>query len=313
MARAVRLCPQLVIVPPRYRDYRAASQLVRDRLYALTPLVEPLSIDEAFLEVTELPEPGEQVAKKLQQSIREELGLPCSLGVASNKLVAKIATDVGKTAVRTDGYPNALRVVPPGREAAFLAPLPVQALWGVGPKTAERLQSLGLQTIGDIARFAERKLVQQFGRHGHDLFLRARGIDTRAIVTHREAKSISKETTFAQDIRDETILRQELLALAQGVGQQLRHEGLSGATVKLKLRWPDFTTLTRQTTLCHPTDADEVIAGVSGRLFEAVWCVGKPVRLLGVCVAGLEPAGGGPFGQLILPDLEGEGVAFGGA
>ncbi len=168
MARAVKLCPHLIIVPSHFDAYRAASQQVMAHLYQLTPLVEQVSIDEAFLDVSDRPEPAEGLARRLQTTINTELNLPCSLGVATNKLVAKIANDVGKAAARSDQPPNALQVVPPGQEAAFLAPLPVEALWGVGPKTAERLHGLGLHTIGDLARWPEADLGRRFGQHGYD-------------------------------------------------------------------------------------------------------------------------------------------------
>src|SRR5262249_1567003 len=154
---------------------------------------EQISIDEAFLDVTAQETPGEVLARHLQQTIRDELGLPCSLGVASNKLVAKIATDVGKAGARTGSAPNALCVVPPGTEAAFLAPLHVRALWGVGPRTAERLATLGIHTIGDLARCQTRDLVQHFGKHGVDLARHAQGRDERPIQLVHEAKSLSKE------------------------------------------------------------------------------------------------------------------------
>lgn len=305
-AKALRLCPRLMLLPPRFSAYSAASRGVMARLRALSPLVEQISIDEAFLDATGLPEPGAMIARRLQAAIREELGLPCSLGVATNKLVAKIATDVGKGAARSDGPPNAVQVVPPGEEAAFLAPLPVGALWGVGPKTAARLHELGMQTIGDIARWPEADLARRFGKMGAELSCRARGIDDRPLVTHRAAKSISKETTFAHDLRDEPALRAELESLARGVGEQLRRSGLRGSTVKLKLRWPDFTTLSRQAALRLPTDRDEAITAASQRLFDAVWASGRPVRLLGVGVSGLEPAGVPRLRQLCLwdPDVE---------
>lgn len=292
MARAVRQCPDLLVVPHHFKAYRAASAEVMARLHALTPLVEQISIDEAFLDVTDLPEPGALLARRLQATIRDELGLPNSLGVATNKLVAKIATDVGKAAAQTDDYPNAIQVVPPGQEANFLAPLPTRALWGVGPKTAEHLARLGIHTIGDIARWPEADLVQRFGKHGQDLARRARGLDERPVVTSRETKSISQETTFARDVRDEQSLRLTLRKLAEGVGRRLRRAGLSGATVKLKLRWADFTTLTRQTTLSQPTDQDSEILAEVLQLFDRVWRAerGRPVRLLGVGVSGFETA-----------------------
>ncbi len=299
-SRAVRLCPGLVLLSPRFDAYQAASRQVMARLHALTPWVEQLSIDEAFVDATELPEAGEVIARRLQATIRAELGLPCSLGVAANKLVAKIATDVGKAAVPRDGPPNAVRVVPPGEEAAFLAPLPVEALWGVGPKTAERLRESAITVIGDLARWPVRDLVLRFGRLGHELSCRARGIDSRPVAPHREAKSISKETTFARDVRDAALLREELRRLSRGVGTQLRRLGLRGATVQLKLRWPDFHTLTRQATLREATDQDEAIETLSVRLFAAVWLEGQPVRLLGVGISGLQPARPSKPAQLTL-------------
>ena len=200
MAQAVRLCPDLLIVPPQFAAYRATSQLVMQHLHALTPLVEQISIDEAFLDVTALGEPGDILAAQLQATIRDDLALSCSLGVATNKLVAKVATDVGKSLVRSGAMPQAICVVPPGEEAAFLAPLPATALWGVGPRTAEKLAALGIHTIGEIAAWPAADLARRFGQHGEDLARRARGVDTRPIVTERAAKSISQETTFADGV-----------------------------------------------------------------------------------------------------------------
>ena len=289
MSRAVRLCPSLIVVPARHKAYGEVSRQVMERLHALTPLVEQISIDEAFLDVSDLSEPGEVIARRLQEVIRDEFGLPCSLGVAANKLVAKIASDVGKAAARSGGPPNAIQVVPSGQEVEFLAPLPVMMLWGVGPKTATRLEELGIKTMGDLARWPEADLARRFGKVGHELSRHARGLDDRPIVTTREAKSISQETTFVRDIRDGVLLRRTLRSLADQVGRRLRQEGLSGTTVKLKIRWPDFTTPTRQTTLQQPTDQDEVIYTVALKLFEQIWKTSQPVRLIGVGVSGLGP------------------------
>ena len=285
MARAVRLCPRLIIVPPHHEAYRAASQRVMARLLALTPLVEPLSIDEAFLDVSALPEPGEAIARRLQARIRDELGLPCSLGVATNKLVAKIANDVGKSEVKSDGPPNAIKVVPPGQEAAFLAPLPARALWGVGPKTAERLAGLGLLTIGDLARWPEADLSRRFGKTGYDLARRAKGIDDRPVETDRQTKSVSQEVTFAHDVTDVQALQRTLRQQAAGVGRRLRKLGLAGTTVKLKIRWADFTTLTRQVTLNQPTNQDDQIYASALKLLDKVWSAGRQVRLIGLGVS----------------------------
>ncbi len=290
MSRAVKLCPQLIIVSSHFDLYRAASQQVMARLHQLTPLVEQLSIDEAFLDVSDLPEPAEALARRLQATINTELNLPCSLGVATNKLVAKIANDVGKSAARTGRPPNALQVVPPGQEAAFLAPLPVESLWGVGPKTAERLHGLGLRTIGDLARWPEADLVRRFGQHGHALARHAKGLDERPVITEHETKSISQEVTFARDVTDGPRLQETLRQQSEQVGYHLRRKGLNGTTVKLKLRWADFTTLTRQVTLERPTNLDDDIYTAALQLFEKHWPPGKRVRLIGVGVSGLETA-----------------------
>lgn len=292
MARALRLCPGLIIVSPRHDAYGRASVQVMERLDTVTPLVERVSIDEAFLDVTYRPEPAEALARQLQERINQDLSLPCSLGVATNKLVAKIANDVGKaSAQKTDGPPNAVLVVPPGQEAAFLAPLPVASLWGVGAKTAESLESLGIHTIGDLARWPETDLVRRFGQHGRSLAQYARGIDGSPIETVREAKSISKETTFPKDVRERDALEGTLLHLAEGVGRELRHEGLTCGTVSIKYRRPDFTTLTRQIGLRQPTDLDHTIYTSAKRLFLQVWRPGDAVRLLGVAASKLSSEG----------------------
>lgn len=287
MARAVRLCPNLLIVPSHHKLYHTVSQQVMDRLHNLTPLVEQISIDEAFLDVTDLPDPPEAIARRLQATIKNELGLPCSIGVAANKLVAKIANNIGKASARTrsGGTPNAITVVPPGHEAAFLAPLPVAELWGVGPKTAAKLAELGLTTIGAVARWPQADLARRFGKHGHELALRARGSDDRPVETEHEAKSVSQETTFARDINSAEALKHTLRKHCEQVGWRLRRDNLSGSTVKLKIRWADFTTLTRQSTLAHPTNLDSEIYAAALELFEKVWPPGKLVRLIGVGVS----------------------------
>lgn len=299
MAHALRLCPELTIVPPNFPAYRAASQQVMARLHALTDLVEQISIDEAFLDVSALGEPAPDIAARLQATIRSELSLSCSLGVASNKLVAKIATDVGKGMARRGAIPSAICIVPPGDEAAFLAPLPAEALWGVGPKTAEKLAGMGILTIGDLAAWPATDLTRRFGQHGEDLTRHARGIDTRPIVTERAAKSISQETTFAHDVVDRASLERTVRAQAIEVATKLRRKGLMGTTVKLKIRWPDFTTPTRQLTLAQPTDEAETLVEAALRLFSQIWSRGQPVRLIGVGVSGL----GTPPRQLSLWDV----------
>lgn len=290
MARAVKLCRNLIIVSSRHSAYGEVSEQVMARLRDLTALVEPLSIDEAFLDVSDLPDAGEQIARGIQRRIRDELGLPCSLGVATNKLVAKIATDVGKAAARGGNPPNAVTVVPPGGEAQFLAPLPIEALWGVGPKTAAKLHELGVETIGDLARQSERELRARYGAIGHDFWERSRGMDDSPVEVEREVKSVSQEETFARDLRDGDSLRRTLRSQAEAVAGRLRQEERLGSTVRLKLRWPDFTTVSRQCTLPHPTDQDQEIYQAALGLLEKAWRNGRPVRLVGVGVTHLTTA-----------------------
>lgn len=303
MARAIRLLPNLVIVPPRHRIYSDVSKQVMEILNKLTPLVEQISIDEAFLDISDLRDKTpERLARDIQAAIRDELGLPSSIGIAANKLVAKIATEVGKKVAKKGSPPYGLTIVPAGQEAAFLAPLPADMLWGVGPKTAARLAELGIHTIGDIARWPEEGLVRLFGENGRDLARRARGQDDRPIVTEHETKSISQEVTFPRDVSDDKSLERTLREQAAQVGAQLRREELAGKTVKLKIRWPDFTTLTRQTTLPQPTDNDDEIFKTALALLKKVRRPRQAVRLIGVGVSGL----GMPTRQLSLWDNGGE-------
>ena len=291
MSQAVRLHPDLIIVPSNFKAYGPTSREVMARLNAVTPMVEQISIDEAFMDVTGHSQAGQPLAQALQATINRELELPCSLGVASNKLVAKIANNVGKSeAGRTSQAPNAIKVVPPGEEAAFLAPLPIRELWGVGPKTAERLKQMGIETIGDVARHSEAELSRLFGKSGVDLSRHARGIDERPVETEHESKSISKETTYTHDVGDVALLRKTLRELTDGVGWRLRRSGLCGNTVKLKLRWSDFTTLTRQTSFPQPIDQDDEIFEAALDLLDKTWVYGRKVRLIGVGVSGLEEA-----------------------
>jgi len=290
-AQALRLCPELIIISGHRGDYGRHSRQVMDLLRQSAPLVEQVSIDEAYLDLgTNPPVPGRQLAERLQAQIDTQFGLPSSWGVASNKLVAKIASDVGK--------PHGMVIVPPGEEAAFLAPLPMRMLRGVGPKTAEALETLNLQTIGELAACDERRLRSVVGDRASELTARARGIDESPVVAEYEPKSMSAETTFARDQRQEEVLERTLLQLCEEVGRRLRSQGYAGSTVRLKLRWPDFTTISRQTQLGHPTDLDNEIYSSARHLLGKVWRPGRPVRLIGVGVADLGP----PIRQLDLFD-----------
>jgi DNA polymerase-4 len=300
-SRALRLCPGLIVISHHRSNYGEMSEKVMARLRNLSPFVEQISIDEAFVDISGLGDPA-GIARSLQAEVREGIGLPCSVGIAASKLVAKIATEVGKKSGKKGEPPNALTIVPPGTEAEFLDPLPADMLWGVGPKTAARLEQVGIRTVGDIARRPEADLVRWFGETGAELWRHARGVDERPIVTEYEAKSISQETTFARDVRDDRELERTLRGLSEQVGRRLRKSGLAGTTVRIKLRWPDFTSLTRQLSLPQPTDQDEEIYRTALGLLGKVRAKGKAVRLIGVGVSGFKP----PLRQLGLWDGDSE-------
>jgi len=296
MSRALRLCPGLLVISHHHGNYGEMSEKVMQRLNDLSPLVEQISIDEAFVDISDIREAPETIARRLQKRVNDEIDLPCSVGVAANKLVAKIATEVGKKTAQKDQPPNAVTIVPPGTEAAFLEPLSTSMLWGVGPKTAAKLAGVGIKTIGDIARHPEADLMRWFGENGRELRRRACGVDDSPVFTSHEVKSISQETTFAQDVRDDRLLANTLRRLSAEVGHRLRKAGIAGTTVKIKLRWPDFTSLTRQITMPQPTDQDEEIYHLALDLLGKVRAKGKAVRLIGVGVSGLGP----PLRQLEL-------------
>ncbi len=208
-------------------------------LAEFSPLIEPLSLEEAFLDLTGCEArwgSPEELARQIQKRLEVELGLSASIGLAASKLVAKIASGLGK--------PRGFAVAPHGKEAEFLAPLPVEKLWGVGEVTARSLHEMGVFTIGQLAQLPAAQLEAKFGRRGRDLHRQARGIDDSPVVVEREEKSLSREVTFAQDIGDRRALRKALLSLSEDVARRLRKRGLRGRTVKLKLRYADFTTLT---------------------------------------------------------------------
>ena len=309
MSQALRLNPGLIIVSGHHRAYSDVSKQVMQRLHDLTALVEQISIDEAFLDISDIQDDSQRIARGLQTRIRDELHLPCSIGIASNKLGAKIATDVGKALalkrIKADGRtepPNAVTVVPSGEEAAFLNPLPADMLWGVGPKTSKRLAELGIHTIGDIARWREEDLIRLFGENGRELSRHAKGIDARPVVTERETKSISQEITFSRDVRDDKMLEKTVREQSAEVARQLRKNELAGSTIKLKIRWPDFTTLTRQKTLNHRSDQEDEITKAALELLRSVRKSNQLVRLIGVGVSGL----GAPIRQLGLWDVDNE-------
>jgi DNA polymerase IV len=296
MSQALRLCPELMVISHSHGEYGKMSDKVMERLGDLSPLVEQISIDEAFVDISDLREDPMTVAHRIQGRINDELGLPCSIGIATNKLLAKIATEVGKKSSKKGVPPNAVTIVPPGNEAGFLEQLSVAMLWGVGPKTAEKLADYGIKTIGDLARRPLADLGRWFGENGRDLSRRAHGMDDSPVVTEHEVKSISQETTFIKDVSDDKALAATLRDLSSQVGRRLRQADIAGTTVRIKLRWPDFTTLTRQVTITQPTDQDEEIYTIAHDLLDKVRAKGKAVRLIGVGVSGL----GAPLRQLEL-------------
>ena len=297
MSRAKQLCPDLIVVSSRHGNYSEVSKKVMKAI-EITPFIEKISIDEAFIDVTGIGEPIEKVAQDLQHKVNTQCQLPISIGGATNKLVAKIANDWGKSQKRSTEPPNTITIIPPGDEAKFLAPLPVQSLWGIGPKTAERLAAIGITTIGGLAETSPASLEALLGRFGPELIDRAKGIDNRPIEMEHETKSISNEVTFAKDVSDEAYLLNTLRALSEKVGERLRKESLAGSTIQIKMRWADFSTITRQTTLLSVTNLDQEIYSAASTLFYENWPKGKPVRLIGVGVSNLGP----PVYQLNLWD-----------
>ena len=285
MSRALRLCPEAVRLPPRFDRYGEISRRVMALFRSITPLVEPLSLDEAFLDVTgQVDRYGgtEELARHVKQEVKERTGLTVSIGAGTNKSVAKIASDMGK--------PDGLVVVPPGREAAFLEPLPVRALWGVGPKVERALTQAGLRTVGDIAKADVSMLDTLFGSRGRMLHEMARGHDERPVQTEYERKSVGAETTFPRDLADGPELRQELMRIAREVAQRLQHQKTRARTIVLKLRYANFRTITRQASRPEPTDAFEEIASSANALLDKVLHKGDNFRLVGIHATKLSEA-----------------------
>jgi DNA polymerase-4 len=277
MRTAVARCPQGIIVQPRFSRYKEKSGEVMGIFRDLTDLVEPLSMDEAYLDITAVVAGGEKplaVALDLKRRIFEETGLIVSVGVGTCKTVAKIGSDLDK--------PDGLVVVQPGDEAGFLAPLAVNQLWGIGPKTAERLNGEGIETIGQLADQPLEWFARIFGKRAVSVRDKAMGRDDDAVHTESASKSISSETTFASDVGDEAELRNVVERKAVGVAHSLERNGLRGRTVKLKLRLADFTTFTRQYTLPYHTSDEDPIKEAAWALLAAELEPGRTFRLLGV-------------------------------
>jgi DNA polymerase IV len=282
MARAVRLCPQLVIVPPDFAKYGAVSRQVFAIFRGITPLVEPLSLDEAYLDVTENSwglALGMEVARRLKERIREETNLTASAGVAPNKFLAKIASGWRK--------PDGLTVIAPERVERFLQKLPVDALWGVGPKTAARLRAAGIERLVDVRTADPEILKSAVGSYAETLRRMSYGDDPREVNPSTERKSIGCENTFAEDLKDIETIRREVRALALHTAGALEKRRIFARTITLKLRYSNFETITRSHTEDPPTSAAEAIASRAAALLEKTAAGSRPVRLLGVSAHNL--------------------------
>lgn len=286
IVRARRLCPQGIFVEGDYAHYKAVSQEIFAIFARYAPVVEPLSIDEAFLDLTGmelLMESPRAYAEKLKAEIREKTGLIASVGIAPNKFLAKLASDLEK--------PDGLVIITEQTKQAVLDPLPVGRIWGVGQKTAARLEALRIRTIGQLRRTPRERLVRAFGAHMADhLLALASGIDTRPVAPRESAKSIGKEVTFPADIESAEEVERVLLALAEKVGYRLRRTGCKGRTVQLKLRLGDFRTYTRSRTLAEATCYDGEIYETVLALYRALG-VKQGIRLLGISVSGFDTSG----------------------
>ncbi len=291
VGRARRLCPNGVFVSGDMEKYRAVSGQLRAILSSYTPLVQPLSLDEAFLDVTagmKLWGGAEAIGREIKQRVHDELRLTASVGIAPNKFLAKMASEHGK--------PDGLVVIKPGEEDAFLFTLPVSEVYGVGKVTARRMTEHGIETIGQLAEMSRERLRRLFGKQGERLHELSHGIDESEVVAEAEAKSISHETTFDSDVGDTKRLRKTLGLLSDRVAARLRQEELVAGTVGVKVRLADFTTLTRERSLKEPVCADNEILSVAWNLFREVPLGGQKVRLLGVVTSGLDS----PPGQMSL-------------
>jgi DNA polymerase IV len=285
-AIAMRLCPQLVVIPPSHSRYEESSTRVFEVFRSFTPIVEGLSLDEAFLDVAGLRRHFDSpvdVAHALRQKMRSDLGLPASVGISGSKFLAKLASEAAK--------PDGICHVPVGEEISFLHALPVQALWGVGPATLAGLQRLGVQTVGDLAELPEQVVVKSLGpAQGRHLMDLAIGLDPRPVVPDSQSKSVSVEETYESDLVGRDLIETALLSHAQRLSGRLRRAGLLARTITIKVRYDDFTTITRSQTTAAATMAAHEIYGVVKKLLGAVETE-RPVRLLGIGGSGLEESG----------------------
>jgi DNA polymerase-4 len=286
MAVARRSCPQAVVVPPRGGRYREVSQRVFEILESFTPLVEPLSIDEAFLDVTgsrRLHGTPRQIAETIRRLVRRELGITASVGVAPNKFLAKLASDMDK--------PDGLTVIEPDRIEQTLEGLPISRMWGVGPATERKMRDLGVETFGDLQRYPPEALESCVGVHARRMSELARGHDHRDVVPDHRARSISQEQTFAFDLEEPEAVRDVLLGQVEQVGWRLRRHAYRAGTVTIKVRYGEFETITRSRSFDEATDRTDRLWQAGGALFDEWAKAFRPVRLIGFGASHLTTAG----------------------
>ncbi len=287
MMMAKRMCPNAIVVRPRFYRYRELSNHVFEIFQRFTPAVQPLSIDEAFLDVSgceRLFGSAEQIAMEIRRLVRVETGLTASVGVAPNKFLAKLASDMNK--------PDGLTVLRPDELASVLPPMPISRIWGIGPKTAERLEQMGIRTFGDLSRANEVLLKRAFGEEADRYRRLAIGLDERPVVNDRQAKSIGQEQTFGSDLDNPDDVRAVMLEQTEQVGERLRRHGMKAGAVTVKIRFGDFETITRSRTLPAPSDITADLWQAAKDLFNA-WAVDfRPVRLIGVSAKSLAGEGG---------------------
>ncbi len=284
--RALQLCPQATFVKPRFDAYKEASQKIREIFSRYTDLIEPLSLDEAYLDVTEDKQgigSALDIAAAIKKAIKEELQLTASAGVSINKFVAKIASDLKK--------PDGLSFIGPSQIEKFMEQLPVEKFHGVGKVTAAKMKELGMHTGGDLKKYPENELVRHFGKAGYFYYRIVRGIDDRNVEPNRETKSIGAEDTFQTDLKDPEFMYEEIDKLSRIVASRLEKKNLRGRTLTLKVKYADFTQITRSRSFPEPVEGHLQIAGEAKRLLDATDHSGKAVRLLGVTLASFnEPA-----------------------
>jgi DNA polymerase-4 len=279
MMIAHKLCPHAVFLPVDYEAYMAASRQFKSTLPAITPIIEDIGIDEVYLDVSELAETPESIASRIKSGIKEKTGLTCSIGIAANKLLAKIASDMQK--------PDGLTMIAEEDIESRLWPMPTRKLYGIGPKTESYLKNIGVSTIGQLAAITREKLLEHFGNsYGQYLYDSARGIDDSPLITHWEAKSVSRETTFQKDVQDWQVIAKTLAALTKEVVRDMHDSGFVAKTVTIKIRFSDFQTLTRAKTMIDYSNSEEELRKAAFACLKRI-DLNKRVRLIGVRASNL--------------------------